>query len=173
MFKNNVIIEISVVRESVMRIAIYLFLAIPMLAGCAIEPETGVVTGVEIVDFGIEIQAGDRSDTLEFFEETTRIPFKTGIRYGFRFRVLGEPDGSSAQLKLLWITTPDSRTTRRARSQLFTRKLSTQVGSVYYMTSRTSWDGDLRRPFRAKFVVGNDDGTVYAEKDFWIVESED
>lgn len=156
-----------------MRIAIYLLLAVPMLAACAIQPETGVVTGVEIVDFGIEIQAEDNPDKQAFFEETNRIAFKTGIRYGLRFRVLGEPEGSSVQLKLLWITTPDSPTTKQARSQLFTRELSTQVGKVYYMTSRTSRDGDLRRPFRAKFVVGDDDGTVYAEKDFWIVENKD
>ena len=159
-------------RKLTKPIAICVSLAISMLAGCAIKPETGVVSGVEIVDFGIEIREEDNPDKQAFFEETNRIPYQTGMRYGLRFRVLGEPIGSSVQLTLLWIDTPDSPTTKQARSDLYKRKLSTEVGKVYYMTSRTSAKDDLRRPYRAKFVVGDDDGTVYVEKDFWIVDPE-
>ncbi len=156
-----------------MRNTAWLVLAMPMLAACASNPETGVVSGVEILEFGIEVQDENSSDHGIILEKTSSIPFKKGTGFGIKYRALGEPDGSSVNLKLLWITTPKSSTTRQARSRSFMMRRSIKVGGIYYMKTSTDRDGDMRRPYREKFIIGDDDGTVYAEMDFWIVDEED
>ena len=156
-----------------MRLTVCLVMSLFILAGCAIKPETGVVSGVDILEYGFEVQDKNDSDSEVVLENSSNIPYKQATDYGLRFRLNGEPDGSAANLKLLWITTPDSRTTKQARSRVLTRELSMKIGGTYYMTSSTIWYGEMRRPYRTKFVIGDNDGTIYAEMSFWIVDDDD
>ena len=86
------------------------------------------VTALEVVDSGLyrarttgeqpaPLAVNGRTKTItdiEFYETTSHVPARTGIRFGTRFRIRGTPPGQAVRLRSVWripdpgIRNPDS-----------------------------------------------------------------
>ena len=105
------------------------------------------ITALEIVDFGLyrarttgrqpaPLAVNGQTQTIsdiDFYETTSRIPARTGIRFGTRFRVVGMPPDAVVRLRSVWripepgIRNPDSGIVYRESISEFT----TTTGTLY------------------------------------------
>lgn len=105
------------------------------------------VTALEIVEFGLyraqttghlpaPQAVNGRTQTItdaDFYETTAKIPARTGIRFGTRFRIVGVPANRAVTLRSVWripapgIRNPESGTVYRQSVSEFT----TSIGALY------------------------------------------
>lgn len=105
------------------------------------------VTALEIVEFGLyraqttghqpaPQAVSGRTQTIteaDFYEITAKIPARTGIRFGTRFRILGAPANQAVTLRSVWripepgIRNPESGIVYRQSVSEFT----TTIGTLY------------------------------------------
>jgi Domain of unknown function (DUF3859) len=105
------------------------------------------ITALEIFDFGLyRAQTTGRQPApqavngqtqtitdIDFYEATSRIPARTGIRFGTRFRIVGMPPNEVVRLRSVWripepgIRNPDSGIVYRQSISDFT----TTTGALY------------------------------------------
>jgi len=76
------------------------------------------VTAAEIVEYGIytaEIQTAKRDSkgvlqsnlgNIRHAATTTTVPAKHGVRFGFRYKIIGTPDGAAAPIRLVTVFPP-------------------------------------------------------------------
>ncbi|MBV9835016.1 MAG: DUF3859 domain-containing protein [Alphaproteobacteria bacterium] len=117
-------------------------LAAILIAGPAFAVD---VTSLEIVDFGLyrarttgkqpapqAVNGQTQTITdIDFYETTSRIPARTGVRFGTHFRVAGMPPDEVVQLRSVWripepgIRNPDSGIVYRESISEFTTTTGT------------------------------------------------
>jgi len=95
-------------------------IAIAFAALLLSQPASGQVkvTGAEIVEYGIytaEIQTAKRDSKgvlqsnlgdISHATTTTTVPARHGVRFGFRYKVTGTPDGATIPLKFVTVFPP-------------------------------------------------------------------
>lgn len=111
------------------------------------QPEVKVehVDGVEVVDYGIYVTDFIRTknaqgaiqsvwNRLRHVRTTREVPAERRIHFGLRFKLLGEPNGTKAILKKVWIFPPQgvwNPTTGRMRHQ-YEKHMTVTVGEMSY-----------------------------------------
>ena len=153
-----------------MRIAMALFFAI---FSANLAAQTPQIRGIEVVDYGLytgTIASAQRDSlgvlhsTLSDIQhtKTTRdVPAKLGVRFGFRFKVLGEPKGARVTLRRATIYPPGGLRSPATPNVLHRTggRFSANLGSEVTFTTYTFddpwelkagpwvieiWDGDRR-----------------------------
>jgi Domain of unknown function (DUF3859) len=97
-----------------------LYLALPIalvIAPLSLYAQSVTVDRIEILERGIyhaqvtgETPAGSTAtgqvnqvSKIQFVQHTTTIPMRLGVRFGFRYAVVGSPEGANVPLKLVTI----------------------------------------------------------------------
>lgn len=122
-------------------------LAFAILALLSISPAAEVqVQGITIVEYGVytaDLQSTTRdasgvlvstSTNFRRVVATDRVPAKIGSRFGFRYTVVGAPQGQTVEIRKVTIYPPQGLQSPTMAQPLrhFERKLSVEIGKTTY-----------------------------------------
>jgi hypothetical protein len=138
-----------------------MLLAVLLLAGLASvsNAQTPRITGIEIAEVGIyqdqklrnEIAPGTIKGTtsvvtnIKLLQATTRIPARVGVTFGLRYRIVGEPRGSTTTIRIVHIIPePGIRDPNTGKVALRDEVSSNKtIGDLHYNSLVFEYDRDL------------------------------